>query len=121
MLCKIVAAVGAITFFAFAAAARGTSATTTRSAQGPVAAPAITIDNFKFTPVSLTVPAGTTVVWSNRDDLPHTVVERNQKFKSKALDTGDSYSFTFSEPGTYEYFCGLHPKMVGKVVVETKK
>jgi plastocyanin len=82
---------------------------------------AVTIDNFSFSPATLTVPAGTTVVWTNKDDIPHTVVERNQKFRSKGLDTDDAYSYTFSEPGTYEYFCGMHPKMVGKVVVEAKK
>jgi plastocyanin len=81
----------------------------------------ITIDNFSFTPAALTIPAGTTVTWTNRDDIPHTVVQRDQKFKSKALDTDDTYSFTFAEPGTYEYFCSLHPKMVAKIIVEDKK
>ena len=83
--------------------------------------PAVTIDNFSFAPATLTVPAGTTVVWTNHDDIPHNVVERNQKFKSKALDTDETFSYTFAEAGTYEYFCGLHPKMVGKIVVEAKK
>jgi len=86
-----------------------------------VGGPSVTIDNFNFAPTTLTVAAGTTVTWANHDDMPHTIVERNQKFKSKALDTDDKFSFTFAEPGTYEYFCGLHPKMVGKVVVEAKK
>jgi plastocyanin len=81
----------------------------------------ITIDNFSFTPAALTIPAGATVTWTNRDDIPHTVVQRDQKFKSKALDTDDSFSFTFAEPGTYEYFCSLHPKMVAKIIVEDKK
>jgi plastocyanin len=81
----------------------------------------ITIDNFSFTPAALTIPAGTTVTWTNRDDIPHTVVQRDQKFKSKALDTDDTFSFTFAEPGTYEYFCSLHPKMVAKIIVEDKK
>jgi len=84
-------------------------------------APAINIDNFSFMPAALTVPAGTKVVWTNHDDIPHTVVERSQKFKSKGLDTDDSFSYTFTEAGTYEYFCGLHPKMVGKIIVEAKK
>jgi len=82
---------------------------------------AVMIDNFSFTPATLTVPAGTTVVWTNHDDIPHTVVESSQKFKSKALDTDDSFSHTFAVAGTYQYFCGLHPKMVGKIVVEAKK
>lgn len=87
---------------------------------GPAAAE-IKIDNFSFTPPTLTVQAGTKVTWTNRDDIPHNIVSSEQKFKSKPLDTDDAYSFTFNEPGTYQYFCGLHPKMVGKVVVEAKK
>ena len=85
------------------------------------AATEIKIDNFSFTPPILTVEAGTKVTWTNRDDIPHNIVSSDQKFKSKPLDTDDAYSFTFNEPGTYQYFCGLHPKMVGKVVVEPKK
>lgn len=104
----------------------GASAVTTSGASNAVASDsksgtAVTIDNFSFSPATLTVAAGTTVVWTNKDDIPHTVVERNQKFRSKGLDTDDAYSYTFSEPGTYEYFCGMHPKMVGKIVVEAKK
>jgi len=66
------------------------------------------------------VKAGTTVTWRNEDDIPHTVTASNRLFKSKALDTDDSFSFsfTFSAPGTYEYFCSLHPRMTGAVVVE---
>ena len=81
----------------------------------------IKIDNFSFTPPILTVQARTKVIWTNRDDIPHNIVSSEQKFKSKPLDTDDAYSFTFNEAGTYQYFCGLHPKMVGKVVVEAKK
>jgi plastocyanin len=81
----------------------------------------INIDNFSFSPATLTISAGTSVTWTNHDDIPHTIVEHDRKFKSKGLDTDDSFSYTFSEAGTYEYFCGLHPKMVGKIVVETKK
>ena len=82
---------------------------------------AVTIDNFSFSPATLTVPAGTTVTWTNHDDIPHNIAERDQKFKSKALDTDDSFSYTFAAAGTYEYFCGLHPKMTGKIIVEAKK
>ena len=82
---------------------------------------AVIIDNFSFAPVALTVAAGTTVKWTNHDDIPHTVTERDQKFKSKALDTDDTFSHTFDEPGTYEYFCSLHPKMTAKVVVQATK
>jgi plastocyanin len=77
----------------------------------------VTIDNFTFTPKELTVAARTTVKWVNHDDIPHTVVERNTSFRSKALDTDDVYSFTFASVGTFDYFCGLHPQMVGKIIV----
>ena len=82
---------------------------------------AITIDNFSFSPAILNIEAGTTVTWTNHDDIPHTVVDTDHKIKSKALDTDDTFSYTFTEPGTYEFFCGLHPKMVGKVIVAAKK
>ena len=78
----------------------------------------VTIDNFTFAPQSLTVKAGTTVTWRNEDDIPHTVASSTKAFKSKALDTDDSFSFTFSEPGSYEYFCSLHAHMKGTIVVE---
>ncbi|HEY1750268.1 MAG TPA: cupredoxin family copper-binding protein [Caulobacteraceae bacterium] len=84
------------------------------------AAPApahVAIDNFSFGPMTLTVAAGTTVTWTNDDDIPHTVRAVDGSFHSKALDTADSYSVTFAKPGVYSYFCSLHPKMVGKVVV----
>ena len=78
----------------------------------------VTIDNFSFTPPEMTVAVGTTVKWVNHDDIPHTVVEKNTTFRSKALDTDDSYSFTFTTAGSFDYFCGLHPHMVGKVIVQ---
>jgi plastocyanin len=78
----------------------------------------ITIDNFTFSPKELTVAAGTTVKWVNRDDIPHLVVEKKTTFRSKALDTDDSYSYTFTSAGTFDYFCGLHPHMVGQVIVK---
>jgi len=78
----------------------------------------VKIDNFSFSPATITIPAGTTVKWTNRDDIPHTVVNDDQKFQSKALDTDESYSYTFTKPGTYPYFCSIHPKMTGKVVVQ---
>ncbi len=78
----------------------------------------ITIDNFTFTPKELTVAVGTTVKWLNHDDIPHTIVEKKTTFRSKALDTDDSYSFTFTSAGTFDYFCGLHPHMVGQVIVK---
>ena len=78
----------------------------------------ITIDNFTFSPKELTVAVGTTVKWVNHDDIPHLVVEKKTTFRSKALDTDDSYSYTFTSAGTYDYFCGLHPHMVGQVIVK---
>ena len=86
-------------------------------AQGP-AASAVNIDNFTFSPPTITVAAGTTVKWTNDDDIPHTVRAVDGSFHSKAMDSADSYSFTFTKPGVYSYFCSLHPKMVGKVVVK---
>jgi len=77
----------------------------------------ITIDNFTFAPAELTVSAGATVTWVNHDDIPHSIVDKNKLFRSRALDTDDSYSFTFTQPGSYDYFCGLHPHMTGKIVV----
>jgi len=87
-----------------------------QSAQG--ADGVVKIDNFTFGPKRITVTAGTTVVWTNRDDIPHTVVSDEKLFKSQALDTDDSFSFRFNKPGTYPYFCSLHPKMTGTVVVQ---
>jgi plastocyanin len=84
-------------------------------------APAISevkIDNFSFGPQALTVQTGTTVNWTNRDDIPHTVVSPDKVFKSKVLDTDEKFSFTFDKPGEYSYFCSIHPKMTGKVVVQ---
>ena len=78
----------------------------------------VRIDNFSFGPAELTVRVGTTVKWTNRDDIPHTVVSTDKVFKSKVLDTDETFSFTFSTAGTYPYFCSIHPKMTGKVVVQ---
>jgi amicyanin len=78
---------------------------------------AVKIGNFTFGPQELKVKAGTTVTWTNEDDMPHTVVSPNN-FRSKVLDTDGSYAFTFTTPGTYKYFCSLHPHMTGTIVVE---
>ena len=86
------------------------------------AAPApveIKIDNFSFGPMSVTVPTGTEITWVNRDDIPHTVVSEDTKtFKSRPLDTDEKFTFKFDKPGTYNYFCSIHPKMMAKVVVQ---
>ena len=88
-------------------------------AQAPASAIAVSIDNFTFTPQALTVKAGTTVTWTNKDDIPHGIAATGNSFtRSKAMDTDDSYSFTFTTPGTYQYFCHIHPHMTGTIVVE---
>ena len=78
----------------------------------------VKIDNFVFGPTAITVPVGTTVTWINRDDIPHTVVSTEKVFKSKVLDTDEKFSYTFTKAGTYSYYCTIHPKMTGKVVVQ---
>jgi plastocyanin len=80
----------------------------------------VKIDNFSFGPITLTVPVGATVTWTNRDDIPHTVVSTDdpKALKSKVLDTDEKFSFTFSKAGSYSYFCSIHPKMTGKVIVQ---
>jgi plastocyanin len=89
-----------------------------RAAEEKTATTSITIDNFSFTPREITVAAGTMVTWVNHDDVPHTVVSTDKKFRSKALDTDDRFSFTFTDAGTYAYFCSVHPMMTGKVIVK---
>ena len=78
----------------------------------------ILVKDFMFTPMSLTVKAGTTVTWSNMDDEPHTVVSSTGLFHSAALDTNDSFSFKFDKPGTYQFVCTIHPRMVGTIIVQ---
>jgi plastocyanin len=78
----------------------------------------IEIDNFKFGIVSIDVAKGTTVTWTNHDDVPHTVVSTTKVFKSPPLDTGESFSYTFKDAGTFEYYCSMHPRMTGKIVVK---
>ena len=100
------------------AAGLGAGAITAREAHAALETPAtITIDNFTFGPADMTVKAGTAVKWTNHDDIPHSVVATDKSFRSAALDTNDSYSFTFKTVGTFMYFCGLHPHMTGKVTV----
>jgi plastocyanin len=90
-----------------------------RAADQPAAANAeVKIDNFSFGPETLTVTVGTTVTWTNRDDIPHTVVSTDGVFKSKVRDTDEKFSYTFAKAGTYPYYCSVHPKMTGKVVVQ---
>jgi plastocyanin len=85
----------------------------------PAAANAeVKIDNFSFGPQTVTVPVGATVTWTNHDDIPHTVVSTDGVFKSKVRDTDEKFSYTFAKAGTYPYYCTIHPKMTGKVVVQ---
>ena len=78
----------------------------------------VKIDNFSFGPQTVTVKVGATVTWTNRDDIPHTVVSTDGVFKSKVRDTDEKFSYTFAKAGTYPYFCSIHPKMTGTVVVQ---
>ena len=80
-------------------------------------APSISIKEYAFSPAQLTVAAGTKITWTNHDQVPHTIVDEGKKFRSPALDTNDSYSFVLTQPGTYRYFCSLHPQMVGTITV----
>jgi len=79
---------------------------------------AVKIDNFVFGPQAITVPVGTTVTWTNSDDIPHTAVSTDGVFKSKVMDTDEKFSYTFTKAGTYSYYCSVHPKMTGQVVVK---
>ena len=112
--------------FAHAVQASGQAPAAVHSAtSAPTSAPAsaptkVSIGNFTFSPATLEVPAGTTLQWVNEDDVPHTVLgtERDSPLRSPALDTDDRYSVVLSQPGTYHYFCSLHPHMMGTVVVK---
>ncbi len=88
------------------------------AANTPLASRQVRIDNFTFTPAEVTVSAGTPVTWINGDDIPHAVAATNHAFRSKVMDTEQQYTFTFTQPGTYEYFCALHPHMLGKIIVK---
>jgi plastocyanin len=88
------------------------------NAEPSAAAASVKIDNFVFGPQTLTVPLGTTVTWTNSDDIPHTSVSTEGVFKSKVLDTDEKFSYTFTKAGTYPYYCTIHPKMTGQIVVQ---
>jgi plastocyanin len=79
---------------------------------------AVKIDNFVFGPQAITVPVGTTVTWTNSDDIPHTAVSTDGVFKSKVMDTDEKFSYTFTKAGTYSYYCSVHPKMTGQILVK---
>ena len=92
--------------------------TLARSEEVNTPAPEIKVDNFTFGPETLTVPVNSAVTWVNKDDVPHVIASNDGLFKSKALDTDDKYSYTFTKAGTYSYYCSIHPKMVGKIIVQ---
>ena len=96
----------------------GHTARVTHAAAQQPAKVSVTIDNFNFAPSSLTVAVGTTVVWTNQDDVPHNVTNPDKAFKSPTLDTGEKWEYTFKQAGTFPYYCSIHPKMTGKVVVQ---
>ncbi len=104
--------------FAVMTVSAGAAAPTETQPPAVAADMAVKIDNFTFAPQRLTIKAGTTVTWTNDDDIPHTVTSSTKAFRSKALDTDDKFSFTFATAGTYDYFCSLHPHMTGTIVVE---
>jgi len=103
-----------VTALAVAALAAGALA----SQGAPAADAGVQIDQYAFLPQRITVKPGTTVTWTNDDDAPHTIASSAKVFKSRPLDTGDKFSFTFTTPGTYAYFCSVHPQMTGTVTVE---
>lgn len=104
-----------------AASARGKTLSAHAAAPAAAAGPvAVHISNFTFGPKAATVKVGQTVTWTNDDDIPHTVVATDKSFRSKVLDTGQSFSFTFTKPGQVAYFCSLHPMMTGKVTVTAR-
>jgi len=94
------------------------SPSVTANNQLSAASAEVTIDNFVFGPQTITVPVGATVTWTNKDDIPHTSVSTDGVFKSKVLDTDEKFSYTFTKAGEYSYYCTIHPKMTGKVVVQ---
>ena len=77
----------------------------------------VAVDNFSFSPGTASVAAGTTVTWTNKDDVPHNIVSTERKFKSPVLDSDERFSYRFEAPGTYKYFCSLHPRMTGQIIV----
>ncbi|HMA34607.1 MAG TPA: cupredoxin domain-containing protein [Chloroflexia bacterium] len=92
--------------------------TPVRATRAAADGPLVAIDNFTFGPATLTVTVGTTVTWINHDDTPHTVTSTDHRFPSSGgLDTDDQYTYRFTTPGTYAYFCSIHPQMTGQIIV----
>jgi plastocyanin len=115
-----VAGLAAVVMVAMALLLAGSPNVTANTQQAASATAEVKIDSFSFGPATITVASGTTVTWTNRDDIPHTVVSTDdpKSFKSKVMDTDEKFSYTFATAGTYPYFCSVHPKMTGKIVVQ---
>jgi plastocyanin len=111
MQCLAAVSVGLLATLGLAVAGVG-------AAEKLAAAPQIVIEHQKYLPATLTVPAGTTVTWVNHDDDPHTVMASSGQFSSRGIDTGERFSRRFTVPGTYVYFCALHPLMTGTITVK---
>ncbi|MGB7599729.1 MAG: cupredoxin family copper-binding protein [Candidatus Sulfotelmatobacter sp.] len=119
MLAKNVWVAGFISAVIIAVVLLSAGSPTATAADPPSATNAdVKIDNFSFGPQMITVPVGATVTWTNRDDIPHTSVSTDGVFKSKVMDTDEKFSYTFTKAGTYSYYCTIHPKMTGQVVVK---
>ena len=116
----LIAGLAAVVMVAVVLLLAGSPNVTANTQQAGSAATEVKIDNFSFGPATIRVAVGTTVTWTNRDDIPHTVVSTDdpRAFKSQVLDTEEKFSYTFAKAGTYPYFCSVHPKMVGTVVVQ---
>ena len=116
----LIAGLAAVVMVAVVLLLAGSPNVTANTQQAASATSEVKIDNFSVGPGTITVAVGTTVTWTNRDDIPHTVVSTDdpKAFKSKVMDTDEKFSYTFAKPGTYSYFCSVHPKMTGKVVVQ---
>ena len=117
-LARVLGAIGLAAVLAASVPAR--AAPDGAAMAGTAAEVEVKIDNFTFEPQRIVVKAGTRVTWINEDDIPHTVVSSGKMFKSKTLDTSDAFTFTFTTPGDYAYFCSLHPHMTGTVIVEAQ-
>jgi plastocyanin len=115
---------GTLAFVLFIALAllstmRGKEPETRESAAAKSTKTEVVIDNFSFSPKTFTVPVGATVTWTNHDDVPHVVTSADDQFKkSRVLKTGQRFSNTFATAGTYSYFCSIHPRMTGKIIVK---
>jgi plastocyanin len=111
-------AIATVAILIAATAGRSTTAGTAAAQDKAAQESAIKIDNFSFSPATVTIHVGDTVSWTNHDDVPHTVVSEDKSFKSKTLDTDENFSYTFTKAGSYSYYCSIHPKMTAKIVVQ---